>query len=196
MNILRVSNLQRPGLKPTSLTIAGGQTLCIHGPSGSGKTLLLRAIADLDPNQGEVSIDEQPRKLMPAHHWGSQVSYLPTSSHWWQETVGEHSTQWNQHILLSLGFEPDVLTWQIRRLSSGEKQRLGLARVLNHQPKALLLDEPTANLDASNSTRVEAIIRDYQQSHQASILWVSHQPAQRERMADQQRRILAGELMA
>ena len=69
------------------------------------------------------------------------------------------------------------------RLSSGERQRLALLRLLSRNPKALLLDEPTANLDDVNQQRVEALVEAYRQAHGAPVLWISHDVAQQRRVA-------------
>ena len=61
-----VQNLSRPGLGPLSFEVAAGGCLGIGGPSGAGKSLLLRAIADLDPNDGRASLDGESREAMPA----------------------------------------------------------------------------------------------------------------------------------
>lgn len=191
---LIVEDLQRDGLGPLGFSVGEAQTLCLHGASGSGKTLLLRAIADLDPNEGEVSLGQQQRSQTPAHLWRQRVMYVAPEAHWWEDTVGDHATEWDFQLLATLGFAEDVLSWQVSRLSSGEKQRLGLLRALSCRPTALLLDEPTANLDPDNARRVEDLIRDYQAEVASPIVWVSHDPEQRTRVADQTLELRAGQL--
>jgi len=189
---LLVRHLQRAGLNDISLSVPAGQTLCIHGPSGSGKSLLLRAIADLDPNQGQVSLGGIRRESVPAPQWRGLVSYLPPESHWWQEQVRAHASDWNLATLEGLGFAADVLDWPVSRLSTGERQRLSIARSLARTPRAMLLDEPTANLDPGNTLVVEQVLSNYQQETRAPMLWVSHDPAQRERVALLAREIIDG----
>jgi putative ABC transport system ATP-binding protein len=75
-----------------------------------------------------------------------------------------------------------VLEWTVSRLSTGERQRLALARLLALQPQVLLLDEATANLDPPNRDRVEDLIQDYRREQGAAVLWVSHDPDQRRRL--------------
>jgi ABC-type iron transport system FetAB ATPase subunit len=84
--------------------------------------------------------------------------------------------------LAQLGFDPDVLGWSVARLSTGERQRLALARLLAQAPEALLLDEATANLDPSNTAGVESLLETYRRERQAAVLWVSHDPEQRQRL--------------
>lgn len=194
MGTLRVADLYRPGLGPVSLAIGPGEIMCVHGPSGSGKTLLLRAIADLDPNQGRVTLDELVRGDTPAHQWRRAVMYLPPESHWWAEQARPHAPTWPPGMLTALGLEESILDREIRLLSSGERQRLALVRALVRMPRALLLDEPTANLDPDSTGAAEKLIRDYLQQQAAPVLWVSHDPGQRERVATQVRHMAGGQL--
>jgi ABC-type iron transport system FetAB ATPase subunit len=194
MGDLRLFDLQRSGLHAISADIVAGETLCIHGPSGAGKTLLLRAIADLDPNQGQVYLGDIERAAMPAHEWRRRVMYLPPEAHWWADHVAPHAGQWPDELLQPLGFDRSVLDWEVTRLSSGERQRLSLIRLLARGPEALLLDEPTANLDPENTLAAERLIAGYQADRKAPVVWVSHDPEQRTRVASRQRRIVRGEL--
>lgn len=159
---------------PISLEVPASCSCFVRGPSGAGKSLLLRAVADLDPNQGEVLLGQRRRSRTPAHQWRRLVGYLPAESHWWEDEVGLHHQNWSAEVLEALGFDDDVLHWSVARLSTGEKQRLALARLLANEPAALLLDEPVANLDAANAERVVAVIVRYQSQRNTPLLWVSH----------------------
>lgn len=172
---------ERPAL---SFSLRAGELVCLSGPSGSGKTQLLRALVDLDPNQGEITLNGAQRDTVPPPHWRRQVALLPAESRWWAATVAEHFAVIDEPRFDNLGFGRDVGGWQVERLSTGEKQRLALLRLLANRPEVLLLDEPTANLDAASRQRVEALVRDYLQETGASCLWVSHDQQQRERLCD------------
>lgn len=174
------------GLGPIRLQLAAGECLGLSGPSGSGKTLLLRAIADLDPHEGGLYLEGLPYQELSGPEWRRRVGLLPAETYWWDDRVGAHFAQPDMHLLALLGFDLQCMEWQVSRLSSGERQRLGLARLLAQQPQVLLLDEPTANLDAANTRRVESCVDDYRRSHQAAVLWVSHSPEQRQRVASRQ----------
>jgi len=158
---LSVRGLTRPGLEPASFEVADGEAVAIVGPSGAGKSLLLRAIADLDPSAGAVALDGADRAAMPAPAWRRRVAYLPAESGWWADDVGAHFADRDAAVaeIEPLGLPGDALGWSVARLSTGEKQRLALARLLLNGPRALLLDEPTAALDADNVERVEAVLR-------------------------------------
>ncbi|MCH8543175.1 MAG: ATP-binding cassette domain-containing protein [Alcanivorax sp.] len=169
--------------------IAAGEILCLSGTSGSGKSRLLRAIADLDPHGGEIHLGDHIQGKMPGHSWRREVMLVPAETQWWHDTVAEHlgpamDEQALQQALTALGFAPDTLHWQVSRLSSGEKQRLALLRAISHRPGALLLDEPTANLDGDTTLRTEQWLQDTVRYHALPTLWVAHDPAQIARVAD------------
>jgi UDP-glucose/iron transport system ATP-binding protein len=178
-----VSNLTRPGLPPVSFRLGAGELVCLCGPSGSGKTQLLRALVDLDLNEGRVTLHGVLRESLPPPQWRRKVALLPAESRWWEATVAEHFTVLDGQPLQQLGFDPEVGDWRVERLSSGEKQRLALLRVLANRPEVLLLDEPTANLDGVNTQRVEKLVSDYLLANRASCLWVSHDREQIERLS-------------
>ena len=85
--MLDVAGIERPGLSRTSFTVPDGGIATIMGPSGSGKSLLLRAIADMDPNDGGASVDGILRSSVPAHEWRRMVAYLPAENGWWSDAV-------------------------------------------------------------------------------------------------------------
>ena len=189
MNDLQVSDLFFQSRGPYTFRITPGQVVGLQGASGAGKTLLLRAIADLDPHHGQVRLGDMAREQVPAPIWRKTVAMLPAESFWWFDAVGDHFQAPVQNIeatLQQLGFEPDVLCWEVSRLSTGEKQRLAIVRLLQNNPRGLLLDEPTASLDAANIECAETLLLDYCRQQQVPLLWVSHDPLQLDRVADDQ----------
>jgi len=192
LSTLAVHDLAVLALQPVSFSVQAAECICLTGPSGAGKSMLLRAIADLIPHGGDACLDELDCSRMKPSQWRKQVGYLPAESHWWSERVGDHFSDADPDVFRQLGFEPQVLNWQVSRLSTGEKQRLALLRLLANQPRALLLDEPTASLDAANVGNAEALILEYSQQQQAPVIWVSHDSAQIQRVADRVLRLEAG----
>ena len=153
---LRLLGLAAGELPPFDLEVAPGDVVAISGASGSGKSRLLRALADRDPHEGRVLLGEATADSMPAHAWRRRVMLVPAESQWWHEAVGAHFDGTPFDDLEVLGLPRDALGWSVGRLSSGEKQRLALIRALSRDPGALLLDEPTANLDDESVERVES----------------------------------------
>ena len=189
MNGLSLESLIYHGRGPVDLAIEPGECVTLSGPSGSGKTLLLRAIADLDPCEGDIHLGDTSVRDVPAPRWRRMVSVLPAESLWWYDDVGHHFDEVDTRALYDLGFDDDVMSWQVSRLSMGERQRLGLVRLLSQSPEVLLLDEPTASLDTENVEHVESVIRRYQEERDAPVLWVSHDPRQELRVAKRHYRI-------
>jgi len=182
--LLTAHGLGHNHLGPVSLTLAPGECVALRGPSGAGKSVLLRAIVDLDPNQGQVDLAGIPRETTPAPEWRQRVTYLPAEPGWWSLVVRDHfrDPALAMPLLESLGMSADTLDWPVARLSTGERQRLGLARSLVGNPEVLLLDEPTSALDSENTARVEALLRD-RLARGVGIVLVTHDTAQSERMA-------------
>lgn len=183
-------------LDPVDLSVQGGECVGISGPSGSGKTRLLRAVADLDPHGGECYLDGGACSARPAHDWRRRVSLLTADSRWWADTVAEHFPETDAAALAALDLAPGVMEAEVARLSTGQRQRLALVRLLVRQPRVLLLDEPTANLDADNQARVEELVGNRQAAHGLAVVWVSHDPRQLQRVAQHCYRIQDRRLVA
>ncbi len=197
--MLTIRGLTRPGLSPFDLELAGGECVAVLGPSGGGKTLLLRAIADLDPNEGELSLDGESRAGMSGPEWRGRVSYLASEPGWWAERIGAHFTDAEAAIplLAALGLGAEALDWTVSRASTGERQRLALARTLartqTQAPEVLLLDEPSSGLDPAATEMVEAMLRE-RLAAGVAILIATHDPAQAGRLARRRLIVEAGEV--
>ena len=184
---IRLAGLRSALAGPFDLTVGSGKCLAITGASGSGKSLFLRLIADLDPSEGDVFLDERARRDMPAPDWRRQVVYNPAEPGWWADDVASHFADLAvaQAMAPQLGLKPALLDGPVLRLSTGERQRLGLLRALALEPKVLLLDEPTGALDADNIALVETVLRQRLDAG-TTILLVTHSDAQAKRLCDQQ----------
>ncbi len=175
---------------PYSFSAGRGRCVGLSGQSGIGKSQLLKSIVDLIPHNGEVYLGGVACSEMPAPEWRRQVALVPAESSWWYDTVEEHFPEPGHSILCcgwleELGFEPAVMSWQVSRLSTGERQRLALLRALVNMPRALLLDEPTSGLDPLYAARYEHILAEYRRQHDAPLVWVTHDREQLLRVADQ-----------
>ena len=181
--MLAVSALRRLHIC-VSFELPDGQCVALQGRSGVGKTLLLRAIADLDPNEGAVKLDGTAREAMPAPLWRKRVTYLAAEPGWWADVVQDHFSGWDDALPLvtRLGLPCSCGPWPVQRLSTGEKQRLALVRALMLRSRVLLLDEPTSALDPASTAAVESLIAE-RISDGTSVIWSTHDTAQARRVA-------------
>jgi ABC-type iron transport system FetAB ATPase subunit len=193
---LDVVGLRVDGVGPVDLWLAPGECLVLSGPSGAGKSRLLRAIADLDVHTGSVSCRGLAAEALDPSEWRRRVGMLAADSQWWRDRVEEHfAAPPPSDELQALDLDESLLHEPVARLSSGERQRFALLRLLANRPRVLLLDEPTANLDPDNITRVENLMTDYISTESAAALWVSHNPLQMSRVAHRRMRMHAGRLI-
>lgn len=186
---LALRSLESPLAGPFDLELGAGTCVAIGGQSGSGKSLLLRMIADLDPNTGEVWLDGAPRADFAAPAWRRRVPYVAAESGWWRDTVAEHFAP-NQiaaarELAARLGLAPELIDGPVQRLSTGERQRLAVIRALVLDPPVLLLDEPTGPLDPGSTAKVEAVLQERLAAGTALVL-VTHDAKQAERLGARQ----------
>ena len=193
--LLHVRDLRTNVLKPACFSLLPVECVAVQGPSGAGKTLLLRAIADLDPNEGLVCLHGRDRSTIPGPEWRRLVGYVPAEPGWWADTVGEHFSEWIAALpfLKDLGFPEEAKAWPIARLSTGERLRLAVIRALMMRPKVLLLDEPTAALDPTSVATVESLIAARVRAGLA-VLWVTHDAEQASRVAHRLLVVEAGQV--
>jgi putative ABC transport system ATP-binding protein len=178
---------------PFSLTVAAGSTLAISGASGAGKSLFLRMAADLDPNEGEVSLNGSARAALPADVWRRRLPYVAAESGWWAPSVIDHfppdRLDRARDLARRLGVEDAPFNGPADRLSTGERQRLALVRALILESPGLLLDEPTGPLDSTSTEKVEALLLERVAAGMALVL-VSHDPAQALRLGARRLRMV------
>ena len=166
MSLVEATGLAIAGrLEVTDLRLEAGTLTCLIGPNGSGKTSLLHALAGVGGTVGETRIDGTPlNRALPAAR-PKLATYLPASRdiRWPLHArdliaLGGASTEQIDHYaeLLDLAaIEPRT----VDHLSTGERSRVMIARALAPQPRLLLLDEPTANLDPLWQIRLMGLVR-------------------------------------
>ncbi len=186
----RRGNEEIHALSDVSLEARTGQFLAIVGPSGSGKTTLLQQIGCVDlPTSGRILIDgEDVTKLSDSQltHFRSRTIgfvfqrffLLPTLTALENVKLPCVFTKHNAHqtkadeLLKHLGLG-DRLHHRPSQLSGGEMQRVAIARALVNQPRILLADEPTGNLDSSSAHSIISIFRELNESG-LTVLMVTH----------------------
>jgi tungstate transport system ATP-binding protein len=188
-----------PVLRDCSFTFAPGLTYALQGPNGSGKSTLLRLLALLEtPDAGSVDYLENGAALSKDLELRRRFTLVLPRPGIFNTTVfhnvayglkirgvksGEIEARVNE-ILKRVGLAHKK-SQRALELSSGETKRLGLARAMVLAPEILFLDEPTANIDPRNSEIIEEIILGMKAGGQATILLITHDPVQAERLGDQ-----------
>jgi putative ABC transport system ATP-binding protein len=178
-----------------SLTVSPGELVALYGPSGSGKTtLLLMAAAMMRPDSGSVRFGElELTTLSPnegARYRREQVGIVFQS---FNLLMGASAIDNAGLKLLALGAKMGQAAdaarpWLIRvglghrlehkpsEMSMGERQRVAIARALATNPRLVLADEPTGNLDSKRSAEVLAILKEIGREEQIPVLLVTHDP--------------------
>ena len=184
---------------PFDMEVDTGECVAVTGASGAGKSLFLRMIADLDPNEGEVWLDGRERGSWTAPAWRRHAVYAAAEPGWWAERVRDHFApaveEAARALLPALGLALAMMDAALTRLSTGERQRLALARALVLDPPVLLLDEPTGALDQEATLRVEEVLRA-RLARGATILMVTHSAEQAARLGRRRLRMVGGRLEA
>lgn len=205
-----------------NLHLAPGDKLALTGSTGSGKSLLLRTLAGLDiiesglsGETGTINFDGKSLHDWEMPQYRTKVSYIPQNPVFFDETVetnlkrafqlkAHQHRRYDQKQILAwleqfslptaVGDYSEFLQRPAKGLSGGEAQITALLRVLQLEPQVLLLDEPTASLDAELTGRFENLLEKWQKelpvnnsdtantTPQRAWIWVSHNPDQLRRM--------------
>ena len=195
----------RDVLREVSLSLPEGSS-CIAGDSGSGKSTLLRLLNRLaDPTAGTIAYGGRALATMDVLKLRREVALVPQLPALLAGTVGENVTFGPSLIgrevevgraLELAGLAADFAGREAERLSVGEQQRVMLARALALEPRVLLLDEPTSALDARARDRVEETLVDLRRRLGLSLVLVTHDLAQAERLADRVVHLDGGRVVA
>lgn len=178
----------------------------IVGPSGSGKSTVLRLLDRLvDPDVGAVRYRGTDVRDLDPLSLRREVCLVPQLPALLPGTVGENIAfaaglagldPDAAALLEQAGLNPSFADRDVRALSVGEQQRAMLARALALEPRVLLLDEPTSALDGAARAAVEATLARLRSELDASIVLVTHDEAQAERLAGSILRMDAGRIAA
>src|SRR5258705_13036988 len=180
-------------LDSVSLKVKEGEFVAIQGTSGSGKSTLLNMLGGLDhPSRGEVFFASKPLRPVSKKEMARYRRYslgmicqnfnlIPTMTA--EENVGLalafsvfgglQRLALSSELLVRVGLA-DRLTHRPSELSGGEQQRVAIARALANNPKVLLADEPTGNLDSTRAHELLALLREMVSHDSLTVLMVTH----------------------
>ena len=196
-------------LQECSWVFEEGLTHVIMGPNGTGKSTLLRICALLEaPDRGRVNYLTDGRPLAPDLALKRRITLLLPG-------VGVFNTSVFHNVAYGLkirGLDSREIESRVaailevvglaakRRqraldLSTGQSKRLGLARAMVIDPEVILLDEPTASIDQENTEIIEDIILKMKAGGKTTIIMVTHDPAQAERLGDRLLLMQGGKLL-
>jgi putative ABC transport system ATP-binding protein len=191
--VYRTGRLDVPALRGVNLDVPPGEFLAIMGPSGCGKSTLLHVIGGLaQATRGRVLLDgndlaamgDAARTKLRRHKVGfvfQRFNLLPTLDAYGNIALAQH--------IYGNGFDPhrfDVVTKMLgltdrlhhrpSEMSGGEQQRVAIARAIINEPKIVLADEPTGNLDTKNSEAVLGMLRHLNRDLGQTIVMITHNP--------------------
>ena len=181
-------------LKGVDAKIPDGEITAVVGPSGAGKSTLLRAINRLiEPSSGEIYLDGEPTSVLDPLELRRRVGMVFQIPALFGSSVEEavlYGARLSgrdadpKQLLDMVGLEASLAERDPRALSVGQQQRVSVARALALEPEALLLDEPTSALDEAARRRIEDLVRDLNVTLGLTMVFVSHDLSQVERVAD------------
>ncbi len=197
-------------LQPISFQVKPGESIAIVGASGSGKSTLLSLLAGLDEvSAGEIFLDDAPLHTMDEEQRtqlrGAKVGFIFQSFMLVQSLTAIENVMLPaeiaglsdpkkraQDILGQVGLSHRAHHYP-NQLSGGEQQRVAIARAFIGQPKILFADEPTGNLDAANSEKIEDLLFELNREVGTTLVLVTHDNTLATK-CDRQLRMQAGEL--
>lgn len=201
----------REVLRACSWVFEEGLAHVIMGPNGTGKSTLLRICALLEtPDRGRITYLDHGRPLAPDLNLKRRLTLLLPGVGVFNTSVfnnvayglkirgvNRRETEARVEAILEMVGLADKRRQRALELSTGQAKRLGLARAMVLEPEVILLDEPTASIDQENTEIIEGIIKGMKAGGRTTIIMVTHDPAQAERLGDrvlimQEGRLVAG----
>lgn len=187
-------NGRSSGVLDLTATVPHGKITTIVGPSGSGKsTLLSLCNLLLVPDSGQVFVHGREIREWAPDQLRRSVGLVFQNPTMFPGTVSDNlaiaprlqGLQPNpaEYWLERVGLPTDLKNRTALDLSGGQKQRLSLARTLSNHPRVLLLDEVTSALDPAAAKEIEELVLSIHREQEATILWVTHNLEQAERVS-------------
>jgi putative ABC transport system ATP-binding protein len=191
--VYRSGKVEVPALRGVNMEVFPGEFVSIMGPSGCGKSTMLHVIGGLaQAKRGRVLLDgndlttmtDAARTLLRRHKVGfvfQKFNLLPTLDAYHNIALAQHihGNGFDPHrfeVVAKLLGLTERLTHKPSELSGGEQQRVALARAIVSEPKIVLADEPTGNLDTKSSDAVLGLLRQLNRDLGQTIVMITHNP--------------------
>lgn len=177
-----------------SFAFRAGEFYTVLGKSGAGKSSLLRLLNRLDePDSGTVVFEGKDYREYAPCDLRRQVGFLFETPYLFPLTIADNiryaqpdlTPSRCEKLLEQSGLPADYLDKDVSSLSSGERQRVAIARLLATNPKVLLLDEPTSRLDPKATELIERLVLSLVEESGLSVIMVTHFPEQARRLGGQ-----------
>jgi putative ABC transport system ATP-binding protein len=203
--IYRTEKVETVALSSINLDIAGGEFVSVMGPSGSGKSTLLNVLGLLDaPSAGRIILDDASvndfgdRQLAALRN--RQIGFVFQSFHLiadldaldnvqipllYRDLSNHERREMAERALKRVGLEARMHHYPTQ-LSGGQQQRVAIARAVVGNPRLLLADEPTGNLDSKMGEEIMEIIEEYNREANVTVVMVTHD----QRLAERTERIV------
>jgi putative ABC transport system ATP-binding protein len=199
--VYRTATIETVALSNINLSVRQGEFISIMGPSGSGKSTLLNVIGLLDvPTSGTIVINNQPitsyRDRHLSHVRNEEIGFIFQTFHlindlsvvdnvevpllYRKGLSGSERRKLALAALDRVGLHARVHHFP-NQLSGGQQQRVAIARAIVGNPRILLADEPTGNLDSQMGDEIMAALRDLNQKEGTTVVMVTHDPRQAEK---------------
>lgn len=220
--MIRIENLSKfyydqsgvtMGLRRINLTMERGEFVAITGESGSGKSTLLNVISGMDTfEEGEIYFDNHPTSHFGPDDWEiyrrDRIGFIYQN----YNLIDSYTALENVEAVLLLGNQEredrkekalsyldkvglkEVANHHATQLSSGQKQRLAIARALAKETELILADEPTGNLDSENGLAIMELLYELSKDH--LVVVVTHNFEQVEQYATRKIRLYSGEVVS
>jgi putative ABC transport system ATP-binding protein len=204
--VYRTDKIETVALTNINLSVRQGEFISIMGPSGSGKSTLLNVIGLLDvPSAGKVTINQQPvtsysdRNLARVRN--EEIGFVFQTFHlindlsvvdnveipllYRRSLSGAERRKLALHALDRVGLHARVHHFP-NQLSGGQQQRVAIARAIAGNPRILLADEPTGNLDSQMGDEIMDVLKGLNENEKTTVVMVTHDP----RLSDKTDRIV------
>jgi putative ABC transport system ATP-binding protein len=191
--VYRTGKVDVPALRGVDVEILPGEFVSIMGPSGCGKSTMLHVIGGLaQATKGRVLLDgndltamsDAARTMLRRHKVGfvfQRFNLLPTLDAYHNIALAQHirADGWDPHrfeVIANLLGISSRMKHKPSEMSGGEQQRVAIARAIVCEPKILLADEPTGNLDTKSSEAVLTLLANLNRDLGQTIVMITHNP--------------------